>query len=141
MWMILFLARQGKHGGNNGKPRERRTGRVEGTAGRKSNRGSEEGQYVYGGGGILWTHFKGRKTESSTRKLLSIQKWELPGTVTALRNFLGLTNYFSSYVHNYVALAAPLMGKLQVNRLVGNKGSFKPVAWDDESKAAFEALK
>jgi hypothetical protein len=74
-------------------------------------------------------------------KLLSIQKWELPGTVTALRGFLGLTNYYSSYVHNYAALAAPLMGKLQVNRLDGKKGSLKPVAWDDESKAAFEALK
>jgi hypothetical protein len=33
------------------------------------------------------------------------------------------------------------MGKLQVNRLDGKKGSLKPVAWDDESKAAFEALK
>ncbi len=74
-------------------------------------------------------------------KLLSIQKWELPGTVTALRGFLGLTNYYSSYVHNYAALAAPLMGKLQVNRLDGRKGSLNPVAWDDESKAAFEALK
>ncbi len=63
------------------------------------------------------------------------------GTVTALRGFLGLTNYYSSYVHNNAALAAPLMGKLQVNRLDGKKGSLKPVAWDDESRAAFEALK
>jgi hypothetical protein len=44
-------------------------------------------------------------------KLLSIQKWDLPGTVTALRVFLGLTNYYSSYVQNYAALAAPLMVK------------------------------
>ena len=28
-------------------------------------------------------------------KLLSIQKWELPGTITAFRGFLGLTNYYS----------------------------------------------
>ncbi len=54
-------------------------------------------------------------------KLLSIQKWDLPGTVTALQGFLGLTNYYSSYVHNYAALAAPLMGKLHVNRLDGKK--------------------
>ncbi len=33
------------------------------------------------------------------------------------------------------------MGKLQVNRLDGKKGSLKPVAWDDESRDAFEALK
>jgi hypothetical protein len=74
-------------------------------------------------------------------KLLSIQKWELPGTVTALRGFLGLTNYYSSYVHNYAGLAAPLMDKLQVGRLDGKKGSLKPVAWDDRSRAAFESLK
>ncbi len=73
--------------------------------------------------------------------LLSIQKCELPGTVTALRGFLGLTNYYSSNVHNYRALAAPLMGKLQVNRLDGKEGFLKPVAWDDESKAAFKVLK
>ena len=42
-------------------------------------------------------------------KLLSIQKWEIPSTITALRGFLGLTNYYSGYVHNYSALAAPLM--------------------------------
>jgi hypothetical protein len=30
------------------------------------------------------------------KKLLSTQKWELPVTVTALRAFLGLTNYYSS---------------------------------------------
>jgi hypothetical protein len=33
------------------------------------------------------------------------------------------------------------MGKLQVNRLDWKKASLKPVAWDDESKAAFKALK
>jgi hypothetical protein len=31
-------------------------------------------------------------------KLLPIQKWELPRTVTQLRKFLGITNYFSEYV-------------------------------------------
>ena len=74
-------------------------------------------------------------------KLLSIQKWELPGTITALRGFLGLTNYYSCYVQNYSELAAPLMSKLQVGRTEGKKGSTKPVDWDDESKQAFESLK
>ena len=40
-------------------------------------------------------------------KLLSIQGWELPKTVTQLRGFLGLTNYYSCYVPNYAELAAP----------------------------------
>jgi hypothetical protein len=33
------------------------------------------------------------KRRPSPGKLLSIQKWELPQTVTQLRGFLGLTNY------------------------------------------------
>ena len=54
-------------------------------------------------------------------KLLSIQGWELPKTVTQLRGFLGLTNYYSCYVPNYAELAAPLMAKLQLNREDGKK--------------------
>ena len=38
------------------------------------------------------------KRSPSPGKLLSIQGWELPKTVTQLRGFLGLTNYYSSYV-------------------------------------------
>ena len=45
----------------------------------------------------------------SPGKLLSIQNWEFQTTITALRGFLGLTNYYSSYVPNYANLAAPLM--------------------------------
>ena len=45
------------------------------------------------------------------KKSLSIQKWELPITVTALRGFLGLTNYYSAYVENYAKFAAPLNAK------------------------------
>jgi hypothetical protein len=74
-------------------------------------------------------------------KLLSIQKWELPRTITELRGFLGLTNYYSSYVKNYSTLASPLMGKLQVGRIDGKKGSTKPVDWDDQTREAFEVLK
>ena len=49
-------------------------------------------------------------------KLLSIQKWELPRTVTQLRGFLGLTNYYSSYVPEYAKYAGPLTEKLKLNR-------------------------
>jgi len=33
----------------------------------------------------------------SLGKLLPLQKWEIPCTITELRGFLGLTNYFSEY--------------------------------------------
>ena len=56
-------------------------------------------------------------------KLLPIQKWELPKTVTELRGFLGLVNHFSEYVKDYAEIAAPLMAKLKLNREEGKKGS------------------
>ena len=74
-------------------------------------------------------------------KLRPIQQWELPETVTALRGFLGLTNYFSEYVPKYADLAAPLMEKLKLPRKEGKKGSKQAVRWKEGDKAAFEALK
>ena len=77
----------------------------------------------------------------SPGKLLSIQKWTCPETVTQLRGFLGLTNYYSSYVPGYAELAAPLTAKLRLNREEGKKGSRKTLSWKDEETAAFEGLK
>ena len=74
-------------------------------------------------------------------KLLPIQQWELPRTVTELRGFLGLTNYFSEYVEHYAATAAPLMGKLQLNRRDGRKGSKLRLTWNEVETKAFEELK
>ena len=54
-------------------------------------------------------------------KLSSIQNRELPGTISALRGFLGLTNYYASYVPDYAALAAPLQDKLKVGKVDGKK--------------------
>ena len=44
-------------------------------------------------------------------KLLAIEKWETPTTITQLRSFLGFTNYYSSYVKEY----AKLVGKSKIN--------------------------
>ena len=74
-------------------------------------------------------------------KLLPIQQWELPRTVTELRGFLGLTNYFAEYVEHYAATAAPLMGKLQLNRRDGRKGSKLRLTWNEAETKAFEELK
>jgi hypothetical protein len=79
----------------------------------------------------LWSYSKGLKTESSSRKIAIHPEVGVAGDVNCNSGFLGLTNYYSSYVKNYAALAAPLMGKLQVNRLDCKKGSLKPVEWDD----------
>jgi putative thioredoxin len=46
-------------------------------------------------------HLAHGRREPAPGKLLSIQKWELPKTVTQLRGFLGLANYYSVYVPHY----------------------------------------
>ena len=74
-------------------------------------------------------------------KLLPIQKWELPRTVTELRGFLGLANYFSEYVKEYAEVAAPLMAKLKLSREDGKKGSKKAVIWEQLDIESFNELK
>jgi hypothetical protein len=77
----------------------------------------------------------------SPGKLLSVQKFDIPKTITALRGFLGLTNYYSEYVRGYADLAAPLMEKLKVPRAEGKKGSKKKIDWSKDEEQAFEKLK
>ena len=83
---------------------------------------------------------KGRRSPAPG-KLLPIQKWEIPRTVTALRAFLGLTNYFSEYVPGYAGKAGPLMEKLKLPREMGKKGSTFVLQWSDEEIKAFEDVK
>ena len=74
-------------------------------------------------------------------KLLAIEKWEVPTTITALRAFLGFTNYYNTYIHMYAQVAARLQDKLKVPREQGKKGSKQKVVFDADDIAAFEELK
>ena len=74
-------------------------------------------------------------------KLMALEKWEEPKTVTALRGFLGFTNYYSSYVPGYAELAASLMDLLKVGKKDGKKGSKVPVLFGEEERKAFQAIK
>ena len=89
----------------------------------------------------MWHILRVGRRSPAPGKPLAIQKWELPQTVTALRGFLGLTNYYSCYVPNYADLAAPLMTKQQLNRTDGKKGSQKAIEWTPDDVIAFEKLK
>ena len=51
------------------------------------------------------------ETKACPGKLRAIEKWEVPKTVTALRAFLGFTNYYSSYVKDSSKIVARLMDK------------------------------
>ena len=74
-------------------------------------------------------------------KLAALQKWERPRTITQLRGFLGLANYYSQYVTNYASLAGPLMELLKVDKVVGKKWSSVPLQWSPALDSCFEALK
>ena len=54
------------------------------------------------------------KRYPSPGKLLPIKNWELPRTLTKLRGFFGLCNYYEEYVPNYAHLAWMIMEKLKV---------------------------
>ena len=74
-------------------------------------------------------------------KLLAIQKWELPKTITSLRGFLGFCNYYSGYVADFARLVIPLQEKLKVPKADAKKGSTVKVKWDEEAMQAFEDTK
>ena len=74
-------------------------------------------------------------------KLMAIEKWEPPKTITQMRAFLGFTNYYSTYIKDYAQVAARLQDKLKVPREVGKKGSRMKISWDKEDQEAFDELK
>ena len=42
------------------------------------------------------------------KKIKAIQLWPRPETVTQVRKFKGLTNYYRKFIHNYAKVAKPL---------------------------------
>ena len=58
-------------------------------------------------------------------KLMAIEKWELPPTITALRAFLGFTNHCNTFLPEYADMAALFQEKLKVPRKDGRKGYMK----------------
>ena len=74
-------------------------------------------------------------------KLASLHHWEKPGTISELRSFMGLSNYYSGNVRMYAELSGPLHRMLQVGKLDGRKGSKKKLAWTPEAEDAFSRLR
>lgn len=64
-------------------------------------------------------------------KILAVKNWPQPKNIKHVRSFLGLTGYYRRFVHNYGAMARPLIEVI--------KGTtFK---WTIEAQGAFEKLK
>ena len=77
----------------------------------------------------------------SPGKLLAIQKWKSPETISALRGFLGCCNFDHTFVKDYARCAAPLTEFLKVGGEAGPAGSKVRLRWTDECNEAFVQLK
>ena len=83
----------------------------------------------------------GGKRRPAPGKLAALEMWEEPKTLTALRGFLGFTNYYASYVEGYGELVADLQDLLKVGKKEGKAGSKKPIFFTEAHRKAFRALK
>jgi hypothetical protein len=66
------------------------------------------------------------------KKEQTIWDWATPSTVTELRSFLGLTNYYHRFIEGYNKKAAPLSDLLKKNRCWD---------WYSECQLAFDKLR
>ena len=46
--------------------------------------------------------------ETDPAKISAVQQWPIPTIVTQVRKFLGFTNYYRKFLHNYAKVARPL---------------------------------
>lgn len=73
-------------------------------------------------------------------KLMAIEKWEVPKTISELRAFLGFTNYYSQYIKGYASMVACLQDKLKVSKVEGRKGSKVRITWTPQDQKAFNII-
>ena len=91
--------------------------------------------------GVTTTEFLGHvvggdRIKPCSNKVDTIRNWPRPDTVTQLRSFLGLCNYYRRFVAGYAGIARPLY-----QQVTGPAGEQRAPEWDDKTIAAFEQLK
>jgi hypothetical protein len=76
--------------------------------------------------------------KAAASKLEAIKKWtpEVIKTITHLKGFLGLAQYYAIYMKDFAKIAVPLTKQLK-NRAVDNT----KVIWDDQMREALEKIK
>ncbi|XP_070667389.1 uncharacterized protein [Malus domestica] len=66
------------------------------------------------------------------QKVVAVENWEQPQTVTEVRSFLGLAGYYRWFVKDFSVIALPLM------RLTRKEVKFE---WDNKCEQSFQQLK
>jgi len=70
--------------------------------------------------------------EADPERCACVTSWTLPRTVSELRSFLGLTNYYWSFCPGYAQISGPLTEMLCRN---------EPIEWTERRLQAFNELK
>ena len=81
--------------------------------------------------------------ETNPKKIKKVKNWPRPKTITELRGFSGLCNYYRKFIGNFsqkVRLLYKLLTGLN-NKLLKRKGGNSGLDWMDEHTECFELLK
>ena len=76
--------------------------------------------------------------KTDPRKVEAVLQWPVPVTVTDVRSFLGLTNYYRRFLKGYAKIVRPL------NNLISRENAHKKkalVVWTPKCQETFEQLK
>ena len=83
---------------------------------------------------FLGNIISGESVAPDPKKVQAVKDWPVPETVTGIRGFLGLSNYFRRFIKGYATLCAPLTARSS------GKGKER-VQLNAEEIQAFEAVK
>lgn len=74
--------------------------------------------------------------KADPKKVQAVLDWPVPTSVTALRRFLGLANFFRRFIQGYSSLVAPL-----TSLMTGKEGDSLQGRWTAVHTATFDAVK
>jgi hypothetical protein len=78
----------------------------------------------------------GQGTKPSKQKVAAITSWPVPQTVQDVRKFMGLCQYYASYMPNFADIAAVIT---DLTKGVGPKN--RKIVWSEACQKAFDTIK